>query len=191
MNSEHFNIFIVNEKPQGSLPAFLNQCDAFAVSLGTIALGTHFNNSFQEEYGPSRSFTIHLSGATVTESISFASSSASASSGISGQSGWLPILRVQGYGQSSDSLGNYDARVAVLEQILSQAGIILPPSMTASLGLECGVYVLSSSAHAASSTMNDFVTYLRERLDGYENVSVRFIGQNDPPGNSSLPTVDR
>ena len=127
----------------------------------------------------------------MTESISLSSSSASASSGMSVQSGWVPVLRVQGYGQSSDSLGSYDARMAMLEQILSQAGVILPPSMTASLELSCGVYVLSSSAHAASSTMNDFVTYLREQLDGYENVSICAIGRSDSPGDSFPPIVDQ
>jgi hypothetical protein len=181
--TEHFNFFVVGANAQNGLSDFLDQCDGFTLALDVIPIGTSFSNSFQVHGPSSRSFSVQLGGMARTQSFTTGSSSSSMQS----QNGWLPVLRVAGHGQAnSDSIGNYDAMFAALEQIFSQTGVILPPNMTASLGLEFGVYVLSPAARAASSTIESFTAFLRKQLSGYENISI-FLSdpnthrKNDPP----------
>jgi hypothetical protein len=184
INNESFNIFVGGGEPQDDLSLFLNQCDGFTFSLNAISYSPKASSDGAAAY----SFTIQAPGMTMTESITIASSS---TFGMGSEGGWLTTLQVQGYGQNSDSMDNYDARSAMLEQILSQTGILVPPSLTVSWGLEYGTYVLSSSAQVASHTISGFVNYLRDRLGAYENVSVYCLeSQNKHQGSTSaLPGI--
>ena len=185
MDTDFFNLFVVNSGSQVDLSDFIGQCGGFSLSLDTVPFGTPPANPYQL-YDYSHSLSMQaVAPVHYAQSITVSTSSAS----IQSENGWLSVMRVTGCGEYSGSFSSYDAQFAALEQMLSQSGVIVPPSITASLGLGCGVYVLTPSAQAASSTIESFVGFLREKLDQYENVGVFFVGsrvyQQNEPGNST------
>jgi|GEM_PF-4218025 hypothetical protein len=190
MDADYFNLFIVNSGSRVDLSDFISQCNGFSLSLETVPFGTPPANPYQlHDYSHSFSIQTVASG-HYAQSVTVPSSSAS----IQSQNGWLSVLRVTGCGEYGGSFSSYDAQIAALEQILSSSGVIVPPSITASLGLDCGVYVLTPLAQAASSTLANFTGFLREKLGQYEKIGIFFIEsetyQRKEPKNYGLSRGD-
>ena len=184
MDTDYFNLFVVNSESQVGLSDFIGQCNGFSLSLDVVPFGTPPANPYQlYDYSHSFSMQAVVPAHYAAQSITVPTSSA----GIQNQNGWLPVLRITASGEYSGSFSHYDAQIAVLEQILSQSGIIVPPSITASLGLDCGVYVLTSLAQTASTTIESFAGFLRKKLDRYENIGIFTIAsgtyRGDKPKN--------
>ncbi len=175
MDADYFNLFIVNSGSQVGLSDFIGQCNGFSLSLDTVPFGVPPANPL---YDYTRSFSIQtVESVHYAQSITVPSSSAS----VQSQNGWLSVLRVTGCGEYSGSFSSYDTQITTLEQILSQSGVIVPPSITASLGLDYGVYVLTPLAQAASSSIETFAGFLEKQLERYENVGIFLISSTTCP----------